>query len=95
LGLRPYDVAGQFGGDEPAVLLPDATETTARVVAERLRSSIAATSPLPRSTLRVTVSIGVAVAFPVREDHQDLLAAADEALYQAKAAGRNRFRLTA
>jgi diguanylate cyclase (GGDEF)-like protein len=91
--LRPYDIAGRFGGDELAVLLPDATEATARLAAERLRSGIAATSPLPGSTLRVTVSIGVAAAIPAREDHQDLVAAADEALYAAKQAGRNQVRL--
>ncbi|HEX3956069.1 MAG TPA: diguanylate cyclase [Trebonia sp.] len=39
------------------------------------------------------MSAGVAVAIPVREDHRDLVAAADEAMYQAKRAGRNRFRL--
>jgi diguanylate cyclase (GGDEF)-like protein len=91
--LRPYDVAGRFGGDEVAVLLPGAIEATARLVAERLRSGIAETSPLPGSTLRVTVSIGVACAIPAREDHQDLVAAADEALYAAKQAGRNQVRL--
>jgi diguanylate cyclase (GGDEF)-like protein len=90
--LRPYDVAGRFGGDEVAVLLPDATEATARLVADRMRASIASTSPLPGSTLRVTVSIGVAAAIPASENLRDLLAAADEALYSAKQAGRNRVR---
>ena len=91
--LRPYDVAGRFGGEEFAVLLPDATEAGACLVAERLRSGIAATRPLPGSTLRVTVSIGVAVAIPSRADHLDLVAAADEALYRAKQSGRNQVRL--
>jgi diguanylate cyclase (GGDEF)-like protein len=91
--LRSYDVAGRFGGEEFAVLLPGATGATARLVAERLRSAIAATRPLPGSTLRVTVSIGVAAAIPAPEDCQDLVAAADEALYEAKQAGRNQVRL--
>jgi len=91
--LRPCDVAGRFGGEEFAVLLPDATEATARLGAERLRSSIAATRPLPGGALRVTVSVGVAVAAPVREDQQELVAAADAALYRAKQAGRNRVQL--
>ncbi|HEY6791371.1 MAG TPA: GGDEF domain-containing protein [Trebonia sp.] len=90
--LRPYDIAGRFGGEEFAVLQLSTTEATARLVAERLRSCVSATSPLPGSALRVTVSIGVAVAIPVREDHRDLVAAADEAMYQAKRAGRNRVR---
>jgi diguanylate cyclase (GGDEF)-like protein len=75
------------------VLIPGATEATARMVAERLRSCVSATRPLPASTLRVTVSIGAAVAIPVGEDHRDLVAAADEAMYQAKRAGWNRVRL--
>jgi diguanylate cyclase (GGDEF)-like protein len=90
--LRPYDVAGRFGGEEFAVLLPDATEATARLVAERMRASIATTNPMPGTTLQVTVSIGVAAAVPARENLRDLVAAADEALYAAKQAGRNRVR---
>src|SRR5258708_10875109 len=81
--LRPYDIASRFGGEEFAVLLPDTTEATACLVAERLRSCVSATSPLPGSTLRVTVSIGLAVATPVREDHRALVAAADAPMYHA------------
>ncbi len=66
--LRPYDIAGQFGGDEFAVLLPDATEATARQVAERMRASIANMNPMPGTTLQVTVSIGVAVGIPIGEN---------------------------
>jgi diguanylate cyclase (GGDEF)-like protein len=90
--LRSYDVAGRFGGDEFAVLLPGATEATARLVAERMRAGLTSTSPLPGTTSRVTVSIGVAAAVPARENLPNLVAAADEALYAAKQAGRNQVR---
>jgi diguanylate cyclase (GGDEF)-like protein len=98
--LRRYDVAGRFGGEEFAVLLPDTTEVGARRIAERLRTQIAATpmagdGKSSRSGRRVTVSIGVAAARPGCVTTEELIGAADAALYAAKQAGRNRVRCAA
>jgi len=96
-GLREYDLAGRFGGEEFSLLLPDTDADEAMRVAERLRvilSQIAipaqsADAPEPH----ITVSIGVAVLVPGLSDLTELLAAADTALYRAKRAGRNLVRL--
>jgi diguanylate cyclase (GGDEF)-like protein len=94
-GLRDYDVAGRFGGEEFAVLLPHTGEEEATAIAERLREDIAALAIPARDAgggrpLRLTISIGVATVSHSRRDIDDLLAAADHALYQAKRSGRNK-----
>jgi diguanylate cyclase (GGDEF)-like protein len=86
--LRTTDVLARFGGDEFELLLPDTPIEDAEMVAEKLRPKIAAI-PLPKS-ITVTATIGVA-AFPLNAaDPQALFLRADAALYEAKAAGRNR-----
>jgi diguanylate cyclase (GGDEF)-like protein len=95
-GLRDYDVAGRFGGEEFAVLLPHTGQDEATAIAERLREQIAALNIPARGhgageqPLRLTISIGVATVSHSRRDLDDLLAAADHALYQAKRSGRNK-----
>jgi diguanylate cyclase (GGDEF)-like protein len=92
--LRDYDIVGRFGGEEFAILLPHTTAAEARDIAERLRVRLgkiitpvtAGTESVP---LRITVSIGVAALEEARRDLDELLAAADSALYQAKQSGRN------
>jgi len=99
--LRGYDIAGRFGGEEFAVVLPHTQADQARRIAERLRTAVAAAdvgaseTSLCRTRVRVTVSVGVACLADTGPGLQALLAAADTALYDAKAAGRNRVRLTA
>jgi diguanylate cyclase (GGDEF)-like protein len=98
--LRDYDLAGRFGGEEFALLLPQTSAADARRIAERVRVHIAdmpiSVSDEPvADTLQVTVSIGVAALGTTWErttgsQLTDLLAGADRALYQAKDAGRNR-----
>lgn len=85
--LRKSDVCGRMGGEEFAMLLPDTSLTEANALAERFCKSYAAT-PMRDSEGAVanTVSIGVASN---GYDIEHLLHCADEALYQAKAAGRN------
>ena len=95
--LRRSDALGRFGGEEFVVLLIDANLDSASFVAERIRASIAGTLfDLPGGAqTATTVSIGVASLpaqaseLPIETVAQQLVAHADQALYQAKANGRN------
>ncbi|MCR6629050.1 MAG: GGDEF domain-containing protein [Magnetospirillum sp.] len=91
--LREPDILGRLGGEEFAVALPNTGAEGALVIAERLRRLVEELRP-PLSggdTLSFTVSIGVATCGPDSYPGiPDLLARADEALYAAKKAGRNR-----
>jgi diguanylate cyclase (GGDEF)-like protein len=92
--LREGDVAARYGGEEFAVFLRGAGHDAAigLMVAERIRSRTESTViPLgPGITDRITVSIGIAAAPDEGVDRATLLRIADEALYRAKEAGRNR-----
>jgi diguanylate cyclase (GGDEF)-like protein len=93
------DFAARFGGEEFVILLPGTYETAAVQVAERLRKMVElagfpaldpSQGPYDQS-IRATVSCGVATAYPTTQDRpEQLLDAADRALYQAKSEGRNR-----
>ncbi len=84
--VRERDLVGRYGGEELMVILPGADCAEAAAVAERIRASVAG-RPWPRRP--VTLSVGVA-CFPRQADRAALLVArADEALYAAKARGRN------
>jgi two-component system, cell cycle response regulator len=99
--IRSMDTAARFGGDELAILLPEATATEAARLAERIREVIAAVPFALNSqiTRTLTVSIGVASVAPGRLETDlkavadRLVADADAALYRAKALGRNRVQL--
>ena len=88
--LRSYDAIGRYGGEEFLFVLPGADLAVALQVAERARLAVAA-APIDAGPeqLSVTVSLGVSVADVTPEDHTAMIAAADEALYRAKAGGRN------
>jgi diguanylate cyclase (GGDEF)-like protein len=93
--MRAYDVAGRFGGEEFAVLLPHTRASQARQIAERIREQISQLAipldgPASAAPLRITTSVGVAVTDQTNRSLDELLAAADHALYQAKGSGRNR-----
>jgi diguanylate cyclase (GGDEF)-like protein len=97
--LRDYDLAGRFGGEEFAVLLPQTKAVDAFRTAERVRASIAALNIIVPGTVgaervQVTVSIGVA-ALDAGSQRQlgELMAAADAALYRAKACGRDQVQM--
>jgi diguanylate cyclase (GGDEF)-like protein len=97
--LRSYDLAGRFGGEEFAILLPQTNDANALSIAERLRAHIAAMSvpvedeATSSARIRLTVSVGIAALDDAHSELPDLLAAADAALYQAKQSGRNKTRL--
>jgi diguanylate cyclase (GGDEF)-like protein/PAS domain S-box-containing protein len=88
---RSADVAGRIGGEEFALVLPDASAEGAACVAERLRGAVAGT-PVPGRTesFCMTVSIGIALQVPGDGSVDAVMARADLALYQAKQQGRNR-----
>jgi len=94
--LRGYDLAGRFGGEEFILLLPQASETDARTVAERLRKHVAGMAtpiddePDCLTFVRLTISVGVAALDGASRELTDLMAAADAALYYAKETGRNK-----
>ena len=88
--LRPTDIVGRLGGEEFAALLSVADTADAIAIAERMRVTFAtAARTVDDLLVAATVSVGVAVAHG-DEDLPKLLGRADEALYQAKARGRNR-----
>jgi two-component system cell cycle response regulator len=90
--LRRTDVAGRYGGEEVIVVMPQSDLEGAATLADRWRCGIEAASfvvPDGRNAT-VTVSIGVTSFDPSFETPEDLIAAADSALYQAKENGRNR-----
>jgi len=89
--LRATDVAARYGGDEFVIMLPDTPARGALEVAERIRGAVEST-PFATEAGRVpcTVSIGLASYPQDGRSIETLLARADRALYEAKAAGRNR-----
>ena len=89
--VRDVDVSGRIGGEEFAILLPDTDAAGAARVAERMRTSLneVAIPLLGGSAVRVASSFGVAELGP-GQTGEDLLRAADAALYQAKDEGKNR-----
>ena len=92
LAVRPGDLVGRFGGEEFSVLLAGATLPEAVHAADRIHERIRAVrlSHAGDPAMRVTASVGVAVFGRHGLDLDELLAAADQALYRAKAAGRDR-----
>ena len=90
--LRDSDLCGRFGGEEFALLLPRTTTAQALEITERIRQGISQLV-IPwdgTAAIRVTISIGVTLPSSARRTLDDLLAAADHALYQAKRGGRDR-----
>jgi len=90
--LRVYDAVGRYGGEEFIAILPGAELTTAQAIAERLRAAIETTVILQTATGEprpITASLGLA-QWRTGDTVEGLIHRADEALYRAKAGGRNR-----
>jgi len=92
--LRRSDAVGRLRDDELLVVLPETDEAGARVIAERLRLAVSSLAVLHAGiTLQATASLGVATYQPADDkdaEAEALLRRADEALFRAKAEGRNR-----
>jgi len=89
--MRPADLISRYGGEEFALCLPDASIKDSRLIAERLRVSVAnATTTFEEGKLlpAVTISLGIAQMQP-GQSLDSLIAASDAALYRAKEQGRN------
>jgi diguanylate cyclase (GGDEF)-like protein len=91
--VRGSDTIYRYGGEEFLVIMPESTMDAASAAAERIRTAIADLQ-IPASTDAdsgvLTISCGVALSLVAREHWGTVIAAADSALYQAKASGRNR-----
>jgi diguanylate cyclase (GGDEF)-like protein len=89
--IRKHDVVGRYGGEEFALLMPQTGKETAVRVAERVRRELEARGvSVDGKRIEVTVSAGIASHGVDGQDWDALLTAADDALYEAKHAGRNR-----
>ena len=92
--LRATDVAGRYGGEEFAVILPDTTGEDAVTLAERLRVHVEEQVLKSEDmSLQVTISLGVASWNAELSSHSEWISLADQALYQSKDLGRNRVSL--
>jgi diguanylate cyclase (GGDEF)-like protein/PAS domain S-box-containing protein len=92
--LRDYDVVARTGGDEFVVLLPEIEQPSiAVVVAEKLIAAASESLEAAGRSIRMHASVGIALFPGDGHDFEGLMAAADEAMYAAKAAGKNRYQL--
>jgi diguanylate cyclase (GGDEF)-like protein len=89
--VRDADIAGRYGGEEFAVLLPDTDKAGGAMLAERLRKVVEEqTVESEAGSVRFTISLGVAdLGYPT-DDYKQLIEWADQALYASKRGGRNR-----
>ena len=88
--LRPTDLVGRIGGEEFALILPDAPLEGAAIVAEKLRQlTESEVVTLAGTHIRFTVSLGVAQYGPDGDTYESVIEAADSRMYRAKQAGRN------
>lgn len=94
--MRGSDLLGRIGGEEFSVFLPDTPVEGAAALAEKLRATLAALSLVVHGKeLRITASIGVACERAVDAGIKDIQQRADQAMYRAKQAGRNRVEILA
>ncbi len=93
MNIRKDDIAARWGGEEFVVILPDSDESLAYSIGERIRSEIAGnqfkydTGP---QNIKLSVSIGISEVDSLEQDFGKVLLRADQGMYEAKDAGRNR-----
>jgi diguanylate cyclase (GGDEF)-like protein len=91
--LRAVDVASRYGGEEFCILLPQTSMSEAGVIADRIRHRVS-TTVFPHGKAqpfgRVTISVGVSTFAKNIDTPENIIAAADRALYQAKSMGKDR-----
>jgi diguanylate cyclase (GGDEF)-like protein len=89
--LREHDLIGRYGGEEFLVLLPDTEQKGAELLAERVRHEVEVFNFTHEGEkIPLTVSLGVHTMSKEKTDYEEVIKQADNALYQAKRAGRNR-----
>ena len=95
--IRPMDLACRYGGEEFVVIMPETPQALAQSAGERIRQIMAETtfSVARGDELKVTMSGGVSTIVPPEDTMDALLKRADDALYRAKSAGRNKVELEA
>lgn len=92
--VRPGDLVARLGGDEFAIIAEDVYDTgEAEQIAERLLEDLLKPFSIQNRTVTVGVSIGIAAPLSSETDSEQLMRCADLAMYEAKAAGRNRFKV--
>src|SRR5204862_4639634 len=95
--FRAVDCVARLGGDEFAVVLPDCGLADAMKVGDRLMAEISKpdpTHPLPEKLQpKIKFSVGISCLPEHTKDKEQLMRLADEAMYEAKKAGRNKFRV--
>ena len=88
--IREIDILGRYGGEEFLIILPEANAQEAFEIAERIRKEIAAfVFTINGTTLRITLSLGVAEINDEIQEIKELIKIADQAMYQSKQNGRN------
>jgi diguanylate cyclase (GGDEF)-like protein len=90
--VRDADVLIRYGGDEFVIVFPETPLSGGLVIAERIREVISATNFLAAHKIeaRVSASIGIAAYPESADDVRGLISSADQAMYRAKALGKNR-----
>jgi two-component system cell cycle response regulator len=91
--LRSYDFIGRYGGEEFLIILPACEPRLALSIAERARRAMSTPLVVDGHELSLSVSLGVSCSTPTTTDPSSLIHAADQALYRAKAAGRDRIEI--
>ena len=94
---RTADLVARYGGEEFVLLLPDCTRADARAIGLNVLDGVSALGiahPTSATAPHVTVSAGLALKLATHQGPQDLVHAADAALYRAKRAGRNRLEIS-